>query len=138
MENKFLYITKKELFYTAAMLKLTQLVNIVYDIPADEAKLNRELDEAVSTLRKKKLLTQSARSGITLSFPLCMCAAFCAIPDNCELIDSENYNACIYIAKDLFMLMEKHSEEEFAATWFIDRASLDEYLKLKLAKGAEE
>ena len=142
MTDKFLYVTRKELFYAAVMLKIRQLVNIVYDFPADETKFNQELNEAKGSLGKKKLLTESARSGVTLDFALSICAAFCSKPESCEVVDVGDYHATIYRIQTLYMLIEQRSEDELAATWFLTRETLDEYIAAKIGetveKGAED
>ncbi|MBQ3647083.1 MAG: hypothetical protein IJP69_01890 [Synergistaceae bacterium] len=138
MEQNFLYVTKKELFYTAVMLQLKQLVNIVYDFPADETKFEQELNEARSSLRKKKLLVESARNGITLDTALCTCAAFCAEPEKCEVVDENNYYATIYMAEKVHMLLERRSEDEFAATWYLDKENLDKYIDSKIKQEVKD
>ncbi|MBQ7068840.1 MAG: hypothetical protein IJM82_06715 [Synergistaceae bacterium] len=138
MEQNFLYVTKKELFYTAVMLQLKQLVNIVYDFPADETKFEQELNEARSSLRKKKLLVESARNGITLDTALCTCAAFCAEPEKCEVVDENNYYATIYMAEKVHMLLERRSEDEFAATWYLDKENLDKYNDSKIKQEVKD
>ncbi|MBR0076062.1 MAG: hypothetical protein IJP96_09940 [Synergistaceae bacterium] len=138
MEQNFLYVTKKELFYTAVMLQLKQLVNIVYDFPADETKFEQELNEARSSLRKKKLLVESARNGITLDTALCTCAAFCAEPEKCEVVDENNYYATIYTAEKVHMLLERRSEDEFAATWYLDKENLDKYIDSKIKQEVKD
>ena len=130
--DKFLLITKKELFYTAAMLQLRQLVNIVYDFPADEARFDKELNEARASLRKKKLLTESARGGTTLDFALIVCAIFCSAPETCEIIDSNGYRATIYNGGGVSLLLEKRSEDELASILFANREKLDQYVNSKL------
>ena len=134
MGHDFLYITKKELFYTAVMLHLRQLVNIVYDFPADNAKFEQELNEARSSLRKKKLLTESARNGISLSFALCVCAIFCSEPDKCELINSNGYYATIYEGGGVYMLLEKRSENDLAAIWYSHKEKLYKYIETQITK----
>ena len=132
MEQNFLRITTKELFYTAVMLRLKQLVNIVYDFPADDLKFEQELNEVRSNLRKKKLLVESARNGITLDTALCTCAAFCAEPENCEVIDINNYYATIYTASDFHMLLERGEGSELLATWFLKKENLDKYIDSRI------
>lgn len=138
MEVDFLRVTAKELFYTAVMLQLNQLVNIVYDFPADETNFNQELNEARNSLRKKKLLVESARNGITLDTSLCTCAAFCAEPENCEVVDVNNYYATIYTASNLHMLLERASDDEFLATWFMDKENLNKYIDSKINMSSEK
>lgn len=137
-EDKFLHVTKKELFYAAAMLKLKRLVNVVYNFPADEVRFEQELCEARVSLRKKKLLTESARSGITLSLPLSICTAFCANPQSCEVVNSDNYHASIYKIETLYMLIEQVSDEDLNITWFIDKRMLDEYISGKMKESLKE
>lgn len=127
-DKKFLLITKKELFYSAVMLKIQKLVNVVYNFPADEIKFEKELREARKTLRKKNLLEETARDGVNLSFTLSVCVSFCANPDKCEVIDSYGYFATIYRASNMYMLMEQRDDEELAAAWFTDRHKLDEHI----------
>ena len=131
-KDKFLYVTRKELFYAAVMLHLKRLVNIVYDFPADNIKFDQELNEAKNSLRKKKLLTESARNGISLDFALCVCAAFCANPESCELVENDDYYATIYQFGTAYMLMEKRSEDELAAVWFLSKETLDKYIATKI------
>lgn len=137
-EKKFLLITKKELFYSAVMLRIRRLINVVYDFPADEIKFERELREARKTLRRKNLLEETARDGVNLSFSLSVCVSFCANPDNCEVIDSYGYIATIYRASNMYMLMEQRNDEELAAAWFTDRKKLDEYVnnEIQTRRGA--
>ena len=135
MEQDFLNVTKKELFYTAVMLQLRQLVNIVYDFPADNAKF---VNEARSSLRKKKLLMESARNGITLDTALCTCAAFCAEPEKCEVIDENNYYATVYTAENFHMLLERGEGDELLARWFLDKENLDKYIDEKINSETEE
>lgn len=134
MEERLLQVTKKELFYTAFMLQLRQLVNIVYDFPADENKFEQELGEARSSLRKKKLLTESARQGISLDFGLCSCVAFCSEPESCEVVDVNGYCATIYAISGIYMLLEPLSQDKqdnFTVTWFINKNTLNEYINSK-------
>ena len=138
MEQDFLNVTKKELFYTAVMLQLRQLVNIVYDFPADDTKFEQELNEARSSLRKKKLLMESARNGITLDTALCTCAAFCAEPEKCEVIDENNYYATVYTAENFHMLLERGEGDELLARWFLDKENLDKYIDEKINSETEE
>ena len=138
MEQDFLSVTKKELFYTAVMLQLKQLVNIVYEFPADDAKFEQELNEARSSLRKKKLLTESARNGITLDTALCACAAFCAEPEKCEIIDENNYYATIYSASDFHMLLERCPDDEFHARFFLTKDFLNKYVDKKISEANKE
>ena len=138
MEQDFLSVTKKELFYTAVMLQLRQLVNVVYDFPADNAKFEQELNEARSSLRKKKLLTESARNGITLDTALCTCAAFCAEPEKCEVIDENNYYATIYTAENFHMLLERGKDDELLARWFLNKDNLNKYIDEKINAEAPE
>ena len=142
MDKSFLCITRKELFYAAVMLHIRQLVNVIYEFPADTTKFDQELNEAKSSLRKKKLLTESARNGIPLDFALAVCAAFCARPESCEVVNENNYCATVYRIATLYMLMEQSSEEDLTAIWFLTKENLDEYLDSKLngtvGEGAEE
>mgnify|MGYP007069970961 FL=1 len=131
-EKKFLLITKKELFYSAVMLRIRRLVNVVYSFPADEIRFERELKEARKTLRRKNLLEETARDGVNLSFSLSVCVSFCANPDKCEVVDSFGYAATIYQASNMFMLMEQRDDEELAAAWFTDRRKLDEYINSEI------
>lgn len=137
-EDKFLHITKKELFYVAVMLRLKHLVNIVYDFPADEIKFEQEFNEARSTLRKKKLLTESARGGIGLDFALIVCATFCANPESCETINANQYSATVYKVASVYMLIEQRSENDLAIVWFTERGILDKYVIGKTSKTPEE
>ena len=138
-EKKFLLITKKELFYSAVMLRIRRLVNIVYDFPADKLKFEAELRDVRKTLRKKNLLEDSARDGVNISFSLSVCVSFCANPDKCEVIDSYGYYATIYQASKMYMLLERRDDDELlAAAWFTNRDNLDEYVNAQIAqrKGA--
>ena len=92
-DKKFLLVTKKELFYSAVMLRIRRLVNVVYDFPADKLKFEQELRDARKTLRRKNLLEDSARDVVNISFSLSVCVSFCANPDRCEVIDSYGYYA---------------------------------------------
>ena len=137
IENKSLRVTRKELFYAAAMLHLKQLVNIVYDFPADTTFFDQELREAKSSLRKKQLLKESAREGVTLDFALTICAVFCAMPEKCEIVSQDNYHAAIYEISSLFMLLEESRDDELKAIWFLDRDNLDRYIEAKVNSNAE-
>ena len=130
--ERFLHITKKELFYTAVMLQLRQLINVVYDFPADENKFEQELNEARSSLRKKKLLTESARKGINLDFALCSCVAFCSAPERCEVINEDEYYATVYTVSEIHMLLENNTEEDFTVMWFLDKETLENYIASKI------
>ena len=138
MNREFLCLTRKELFYAAAMLGLRRLVNVIYEFPADTAAFDRELNEARGTLRKKKLLTESARSGANLDFAVCACAAFCASPESCEVVEREDYYATVYQAADVYMLMEKRSEDDLAAAWFTEKEDLNRYIGNRVNEGADE
>ena len=134
-EKKFLLVTKKELFYSAVMLRIRRLVNIVYDFPADKLKFEAELRDARKTLRKKNLLEDSARDGVNISFSLSVCVSFCANPDKCEVIDSYGYYATIYQASKMYMLLERREDDELlAAAWFTNRDNLYEYINAQIAK----
>ena len=135
--KKFLLITKKELFYSAVMLRIRRLVNIVYDFPADKLKFEAELRHARKTLRKKNLLEDSARDGVNISFSLSVCVSFCANPDKCEVIDSFGYYATVYQASKMYMLMEQRDnddEEVLAAAWFTSRDNIYEYIDKQIQK----
>ena len=146
MQKKFLCVTRKELFYAAVMLHIRRLVNIVYEFPADTTKFEQELNEAKSTLRKKKLLRESAREGVTLDFALTVCAAFCAEPESCEVVNENNYYATIYHIANISMLMEtsqyqyqdQDSEDELRAVWFLHKDKLDEYIKSRIESANQE
>lgn len=137
-DKKFLLITKKELFYSAVMLRIRKLVNIVYDFPADKLKFERELKDVRKTLRRKNLLEDSVRDGVNISFSLSICVSFCANPDKCEVIDSYGYYATIYQASRMYMLMEHREDDDgddlLAAAWFKNRNSLDEYVNQQIQK----
>ena len=137
--KNFLLITKKELFYSAVMLRIRRLINVVYDFPADNLKFEAELRNARKTLRKKNLLEDSPREGVNISFSLSVCVSFCANPDKCEVIDSYGYYATIYQAGGIYMLMERREDDEeddglLAAAWFKNRDSLDEYVNRQIQK----
>ena len=134
-DKKFLLITKKELFYSAVMLRTRRLVNVVYDFPADKHKFQAELRDARRTLHRKKLLEDSPTEGVNLSFSLSVCVSFCANPDKCEVIDSYGYYATIYQASKMYMLMESREYDELlAAAWFTSRENLDEYINSQIEK----
>ena len=138
-DKKFLLITKKELFYSAVMLRIRKLVNVVYDFPADKLKFEAELRDVRKTLRRKNLLEDSINDGVNISFSLSVCVSFCANPDRCEVIDSYGYYATIYQASKMYMLMESRDDDELlAAAWFTNRKNLDEYINSQIAqrKGA--
>ena len=134
-DKKFLLITKKELFYSAVMLRIRKLVNVVYDFPADQQKFDAELEDARKTLGRKNLLEDTIKDGINLSFSLSVCVSFCANPDKCEVVDSYGYYATIYQASRMYMLMESRDDDELlAAAWFTSRQKLDEYVSSQIAK----
>ena len=124
-------LTRKELFYAAVIMNLRQLVNIVYEFPADETKFEQELNEAKNSLRKKRLLTESISEGTGLDFALIACLAFCSTPEKCEPIDFNNYHAAIYTVASAFMLIEQRSSEDLAVAWFEKREILDRYIASK-------
>ena len=127
-------VTKKELFYSAVMLHVRKLVNVVYEFPADELKFERELREARKTLRKKNLLEETARDGVNLSFVMSVCVSFCANPDRCELVDSYGYRATIYRHSRMYMLMEEREDDELAVAWYKSKRTLDEYINHEVQK----
>lgn len=133
-DKKFLVITKKELFYSAVMLRIRKLVNVVYEFPADEIKFSRELREAKKTLEKKNLIEVSTSEGVNVSFTLSVCVSFCANPDKCEVIDSYGYYAAIYKASRMYMLLEHREDDELAAAWFTDREKLNEHVNNEIQK----
>ena len=133
--KKFLLITKKELFYSAVMLRIRRLVNVVYDFPADNNEFQDELRDARKTLRKKNLLEDLPPDGVNISFSLSVCVSFCANPDKCEVIDSYGYYATIYQASKMYMLMESRDDGDLlAAAWFTSRKNLDEYVNSQIQK----
>ena len=135
-EKKFLLVTKKELFYSAVMLRIRRLVNVVYDFPADKLKFEAELREARKNLRRKNLLEDSPRDGVNISFTLSVCVSFCANPDKCEVIDSYGYYATTYQASKMYMLMEHRNDDEdlLAAAWFTDKKKMDDYINSQIEK----
>lgn len=135
-DKKFLLITKKELFYSAVMLRIRKLVNVVYDFPADKLKFEAELREARKTLRRKNLLEDTPRDGVNISFSVSVCVSFCANPDRCEVIDSYGYYATIYQASKMYMLMEHKDDDQdlLAVAWFTDRKILDRYINSQIEK----
>ena len=134
-DKKFLLITKKELFYSAVMLRIRKLVNVVYDFPADKLKFEAELRDARKTLRRKNLLEDSIKDGVSISFSLSVCVSFCANPDRCEVIDSFGYCATVYQASKMYMLMEHRDDGELlAAAWFTNRNNMDEYINSQIEK----
>ena len=137
MDEKCLRVTNKELFYSAMMLNLDRLVNVEYVFPADEEKLAKELDEAKRSLNKKKLLKENSKGEISLDFALSACAAFCANPDKCIVVDEGEYYATAYVAADSYMLLERGVEDENSALWFQDKESLDGYVMKKLENSEE-
>ncbi len=134
--KKFLLITKKELFYSAVMLRIRRLVNVVYDFPADELKFEAELKDVRKTLRRKNLLEDSPFDGVNISFSLSVCVSFCANPDKCEVIDSYGYYATVYQASKMYMLMERRDDDDdlLAVAWFTNRENLDEYINSQIEK----
>ncbi len=140
-DKKFLLITKKELFYSAVMLRIRKLVNVVYDFPADDSKFQRELKDARKTLWRKGLLEISSSGEDNISFVLSVCVSFCANPDSCEVVDSYGYRASVYRASSMYMLMENReddTEELLAVAWFADKNNLDSYINSQIdtRKGA--
>lgn len=134
-DKKFLLVTKKELFYSAVMLRIRKLVNVVYDFPANETKFKAELEDARKTLGRKNLLEDSIKDGVNISFSLSVCVSFCANPDKCEVIDSYGYYATIYQASRMYMLMESRDDDELlAVAWFTSRKNLDEYINSQINK----
>ncbi len=135
-DKKFLLITKKELFYSAVMLRIRKLVNVVYDFPADKLKFEAELREARKTLRRKNLLEDTPRDGVNISFSVSVCVSFCANPDRCEVIDSYGYYATVYQASKMYMLMEHKDDDQdlLAVAWFTDRKILDRYINSQIEK----
>jgi hypothetical protein len=140
MDENYLDVSNKELFYTAMMLDLDRLVNVEYDFPADDEKLLSEFDEVKKTLHKRKLLKENSKGEITLDSALSVCAAFCARPENCIVVDEEGFYGTVYNAVDSYMLLERTDEDKNKAYWFADRQSMDDYITQRLASagaGAE-
>lgn len=135
-DKKFLLITKKELFYSAVMLRIKRLVNVVYDFPTDKIKFEAELRDARKTLRRKNLLEDSPREGVNISFSLSVCVSFCANPDKCEVIDSYGYYATVYQASKMYMLMERRDDDEdlLAVAWFTNKDNLDDYTNAQIER----
>lgn len=128
MNTNFICVTKKELFYTAVMVGIKRLVNVVYEYPIDDKAFSVELNEARKSLIMKKLLHDSAREGMTINFGLCACASFCEDPDSCETIDHDGYQASIYCSLGKYMLMEHRDDDILAMTFFTNRKMLDQYI----------
>ena len=138
MDNHLLRITVKELFYSAMMLRLNRLVNVEYIFPADEGGRARELSEVKQTLRKKKLLKESAKGDVSMSLTLMACAIMCSNPEKCTIREAEGYYATAYGVAGSYMLLEKEDEGELAVSWYKDEETLKEYLSGKLnADGTE-
>lgn len=135
MDENYLRISNKELFYAAMMLGVDRLVNVVYDFPTDEARQLSELDEVKRVLHKKKLLKESSTGEITLDTSVAACAAFCAEPDDCAIVDEEGFYATVYDAADSHMLLERLDDENNEARWFEDKTSIDEYIEQRLRGG---
>ena len=133
MNNPILHITTKELFYTAMMLHLHRLVNVEYVFPLDENDLRRELNEAKGTLRKKKLLKENAKGEVSLDVALTACAALCSEPEDCTVKKSGGYYATAYTAGDVYMLLERGTEDALTAIWFREQESMNNYLDEKMS-----
>jgi len=140
VDEKYLHVTNKELFYSAMMLNFDRLVNVEYIFPADEDRLAKELDEVKRSLHKKKLLNENSKGEINLDFALSACTAFCANPDKCIVVDEEGYYATVYVVADSYMLLERGTEDENSALWFRYKESLDGYVmeKLESIKGSKK
>jgi hypothetical protein len=136
MAENGLRVTNKELFYSAMLLGLDRLVGVEYVSPAANTKLNNELDEVKRTLHRKKLLKESAKGEITLDFMLSVCATFCARPVNCLVVDKDGFYATIYNVANLYMLLERLTEDESEARLFMDRESMNGYIAQKLELAA--
>lgn len=139
MHDKFMHVTCQELFYTAVMLGITQLVNVEYDFPNDDAVFDAELNDVKNSLRKKKLLRESVKDGTIISFGLAACASFCEAPDSCEVVDDNGYHASVYGFGGRYMLMEHLSDDELAVGFFVKKDNLDNYIKdrMGMARGSE-
>jgi hypothetical protein len=78
MEENVLRLSNKELFYSAMLLRLEQIVNIEYAFPADESARRAELDDVKRSLHKKNLLKENSKGEIVLNRELALCEAYCA------------------------------------------------------------
>jgi len=126
-----LELTTKELFYTAALLGLGRLVNVIYDYPAEEQQRVRELSEVKRELHRRKLLRENSKGEVTLDYALAACAAFCAEPESCETADG---GRTIYSAAGAYMLLEQ-DDCKCQARWFETRAALEEYMEREARRG---
>lgn len=135
MNDKFLCVTRKELFYTAVMVGISQLVNVEYEYPIDDAEFNAELEDVRRSLRKKKLFHESIKDGSTINFGLTACASFCEEPDSCKVVEGNGYYATIYGVKGRYMLMERRADDVLAMGFFIKKENLDRYVRDKLSEG---
>ena len=138
MNENALRLTNRELFYTAMMLHLDQLVNVDYIYPFEENELRQELNDAKKTLRKKKLLKENAKGEVSMDASLAACASICAKPEECVIKKSGEYYATLYGAGGAYMLLEREPEEQLAALWFQDRASADTYLAGKIGSAEND
>jgi hypothetical protein len=136
VDENVLNVSDKELFYSAMMLGLDELVNVEYLFPADGAKLASELEETKRGLHKKRMLKENAKGEITLDVRLSLCAAFCARPDRCDVVDRDGLYGTVYNAAATYMFLERTGEGENAARWFKDTESLNEHIARRLAAAA--
>ena len=108
-----LRITAKELCYTAALLGYDRLVGVAYEYPLDEFACMKELNEVKRALHKRRLLRESAGGEITLAEELAACAAFCARPERCEILDE---NTTLYHARGGTMRLAR-GEDGYKASY---------------------
>ncbi|GHS95052.1 hypothetical protein AGMMS50276_09300 [Synergistales bacterium] len=132
MSEKALRVSDKELFYSAMILKYERLVGVEYAFPTGENDREKELEEVKRGLRKKKLLRENSKGEITIDFALSACAAFCARPEFCRVIDEPSYHATIYGAAKAFLLLERVGEDENDALIFISEEELSGFIKQRL------
>lgn len=138
MNENALHVTNKELFYTAMMLHLDQLVNVDYVYPLGENELRQELNDVKRTLRKKKLLKENAKGEVSLDASLAACASICARPEECVIEKTGKYYATLYGAGGAYMLLEREPEEQLTALWFNDKTAADSYITEKMGNMEKE
>jgi hypothetical protein len=123
-----LRISNKELFYSAMMLKFDRLVNVEYSFPADEKKLEAEMEDVKRSLHRKKLLRENSKGEFAMDLALTTCAAYCARPEKCSIYEDGGVYTTIYCAAGSFMVLERTGADENIAVWFRSDADVSEYL----------
>jgi hypothetical protein len=132
MEENVLRLSSRELYYSAMLLRLERIVNISYDFPADESAMKAELDDAKRSLHKKNLLRENSKGEIVLNRELVVCAAYCAKPGNCVVVEENGIAGALYCTEDAVMLLEEAGEDVYEARWFADMRQANGFIERRV------